>query len=285
MAEPEGAASRRGDSAPPPWRSAVRRPARQDPAYAKLWRLDRHRGITRLTDAAPVREHLTRLHHAGASWTGIADAAGVSSSAVHRIQRGYYRTVQRKTANALLTVDLARVIARPLPSGLVPKAGACRRIRALMTLGWTHAAMRDHCGIITHLVLSQSGEWICRRKHDAIADMYDALWRTLGPSRASAERAAKAGYPGPLAWDDDTIDDPAATPIGVASPTPLRSRHVVAEQAEDLARTRCGWGEAASRIGISEDGLEGALRRAGRPDLIGLLKTDPELRVLPSRAS
>jgi hypothetical protein len=84
---------------------------------------------------------------------------------------------------------------------------AGRRIKALIAMGWPHRIMTERLGFQTALVLSQQGRWITRRKHDAIAAMFEELCMTPGPSNQSRGWAAKYGYLPPLTWDDIDNDD------------------------------------------------------------------------------
>jgi hypothetical protein len=99
---------------------------------------------------------------------------------------------------------------------LIDPTGTVRRINGLYALGWTAAQIGERCG--------RGREWarhvrrspmISTRTAGLIAAAYDALSMTI-PAGPYAERgrreAAAKGYLPPLAWDDDTIDDPAARP-------------------------------------------------------------------------
>ena len=50
-----------------------------------------------------------------------------------------------------------------------------------------------------------------------VAAVYDELCMTPGPSKIAAAKARHMGFAPPLAWDETTIDDPTATPRGVAA--------------------------------------------------------------------
>ena len=183
----------------------------RDPHYAKRWQLDRRRGIRRTVPVGPAAEHVDQLLAAGLTVRGIAELAGVSASGVSRIAARQYPTVNHRTADALLAVKPQEIHRRTSPEGFVPAAGARRRIRALLAIGWTHQDMHARSGVRTAILLSQAGEWISRRNHDAISDLHEALWATPGPSEKTRGQARARGYLPPMAWDDDTIDDPGAT--------------------------------------------------------------------------
>lgn len=176
--------------------------------WNKAWKVERERTGPRMIDATPVRTHIAQLLAGGMSLRGIGKAAGVSASTLANLTtRGDQRTVSKATAIKVLAVtgpDFTRQT--PDDEGFVPKAGAVRRIRALLAIGWTHAHMRSESGVLTHVLVAQSGTWITVRNHVRIAQMYDRLSMTPGPSNRTRKRAAALGYLPPLAWDDDAID-------------------------------------------------------------------------------
>jgi transcriptional regulator with XRE-family HTH domain len=92
--------------------------------------------------------------------------------------------------------------------------GSARRIQALIALGWTQQQIAARLGItvqrLNHLHLRQ--KFIYRTTAERIRVLYDELSTQPGPSNYARTAAARLGYPPPLAWDDETIDDPAAKP-------------------------------------------------------------------------
>jgi hypothetical protein len=95
----------------------------------------------------------------------------------------------------------------------VPAIGTQRRIEALMTLGWSLNEIMTRAGY------RDSGNWV---KYDAVnisvrtaarvTAVYDELWDKAGPSQWTRTWARNRGFAPPMAWDDSTIDDPAASP-------------------------------------------------------------------------
>ena len=95
--------------------------------------------------------------------------------------------------------------------------GVTRRLRALNALGYSQQDLADRLG--THY------SWICKLMSNSrqqvnpdtvtrIADLYNQLSMTPGPSERARRAARIKGWAPPLAWDDDTIDNPDATPDG-----------------------------------------------------------------------
>jgi hypothetical protein len=92
--------------------------------------------------------------------------------------------------------------------------GTRRRLQALIATGWPIRELARQMGWAGNPGLLLYGERQQVHKHTAalVADVYDRLWDIPGPSLRSRRAAQRAGYAPPSAWDDDTIDDPAATP-------------------------------------------------------------------------
>ena len=180
--------------------------------YQKRWKHEASLGLRRHIDSTEVRAHIGALLDAGWSAPGIAAAAGVGRAVVYKLADGQ-ATVRRESAARILAVAVTSAPRRSDDDEVfVPATGTRRRIRALMAIGWRHADMQAHCGSPTSVIASQKGCWVTWRTRQRVAAMYDALSMTPGPSDAVRRRAARLGYAPPLAWDDDTIDDPAATP-------------------------------------------------------------------------
>ena len=237
-------------------------------AYGKRWRYERAHGFTRIVDAARATAHIDDLRAQGWSLRGIADAADVTPNTVSRLARREQLRVHRDSERKILAVRAEDIRGRANADGFVLRVGAQRRIRALIAIGYRHtditAAMRaalPSVGTNSQMVLHQHGRWVTRAVADAVSTAYDRLAMTPGPSAISRRRAARAGYAPPLAWDDDTIDDPAAQ---AAEWRRSDNRHTKLPPVEEL-QFLLDNGEAiaaiALRFGVTEDGVLTALRR------------------------
>ena len=118
-----------------------------------------------------------------------------------------------RTAQAAWQDDYRRkvyLIGGPLK---VDATGTRRRIHALMRLGWPADRLGAHLAVSGAAVREWTYTSKVRRSTAArVAELYDRLCWTPGPSTKTRARAVAAGWPPPLAWDDDTIDDPKARP-------------------------------------------------------------------------
>ncbi len=98
----------------------------------------------------------------------------------------------------------------------VDPTGTRRRIEALMALGHTTAVIGRNAGGIQGREVRRIGSrdlgWVSRQTAAAIAGAFEKLSATVGASEITRRRALRRGFAPPLAWDDDTIDDPQATP-------------------------------------------------------------------------
>lgn len=177
-------------------------------------------GRTPYVDAEPVRAHLHALSRQGLGWMRAARLAGVPESTVCRLlygggARGPSKRVRRRTAAALLavTAELEHLGA----TVHVPAAGPRRRLQALVALGWPQAQIARRMGVNPANLgktLHGTTDRVNASTARAARTLYDELW-DRSPARPDGRALAAArrhGWVPPLAWDDDTIDDPAARP-------------------------------------------------------------------------
>lgn len=230
-----------------------------------------------LVDAEPVRQHLRNLADFGIGSHRAARLAGVSTGAVQRLLWPPSGTAPSKrirpaTAAALLAVR--PILANLAPGATVHPAGTRRRLQALSACGFPAVRLAAHLRLSSsHLsMLMRPGYTgrVAAATARAVAALYDQWWNAdphaCGVSKHGATYArtvaAKQGWPPPAAWDDDTIDDPAATPdLGDAG----RRQHALAEDAAFIAETT-GVTDPdliAERLGISRNYYDKIRERAG----------------------
>ncbi|MGV9226462.1 hypothetical protein ACWDPF_27760 [Streptomyces albogriseolus] len=205
------------------------RTSAQRAAYAR-WQVKR-RQLKKLgqwqpfVDAEPVREHLRKVNALGMPYYEVSKQVGLAQE--NSIQylmwgRGPYgpgRQVRRETAELIMSYwpsledfpDTARI----------DSTGTRRRVQALATLGWSRSVIGERIGMRSDNFRKALGrDRVTAQLARKVAAVYDELWDqdplTHGVSKTSVERtradAVRAGWASPLAWDDDTIDDPAAVP-------------------------------------------------------------------------
>lgn len=234
-------------------------------AYMKRRNHDARRGLPRLIDGEHIRLHLARL---GMTDLDVAHRAGVGERTIRRLREGQ-ATTQRATALAILAVKPTGTIEH----GSSHPAGTRRRLQALIALGWSTGEIGRRLGIKRQNVnawLATDTQAVHAATVRRVRDVYDELWDATPPEGQPAtrarNRAARAGWAPPAAWDDGTgphgIDNPDATPYPWKRTERKTGR---TEDLIDLIEAGATWAE------ITRDrtpgAIERALYRAGRGDL------------------
>jgi transcriptional regulator with XRE-family HTH domain len=98
----------------------------------------------------------------------------------------------------------------------VPAIGTHRRIQALNRWGWTRAQIGERMGVTPSAVTRLLEQQVVFADTAArVTKVFDTLVREgrPGTSTKTRERAIRAGWGGPLDWDEGNIEDPQAVPI------------------------------------------------------------------------
>jgi len=179
-------------------------------------------------EAAPVREHVRLLRQAGASYQAIAQAAGIATMTVYRLQHGEPakgRPVPDRI-RAAHAEQLLAVTAAALQDAAARRdaAGTRRRLQALIAVGHPAVSLAAALGISPRVVwgiLRGSTVTVSLEMHASVCVLYDKTWDLRPPERTAAQRraavaarrrAALQGWPTPMGLDDEQIDDPAYRP-------------------------------------------------------------------------
>lgn len=216
-----------------------------------------------MVDADPVRAHVRALMEAGIGWEHVAQLAGVTASSVSRLLYGNAssaeppsRRMYRATANKLLAVSYDT----PLADGSrLDATGTRRRLQALVAVGYPGSELMRRIG-----KLPINWSYLLKRERvtaataRAVAALYDELWDQPPPeatdrqraiATAARNRARARGWPPPMAWNDGSIDHPAAQPeLGETIPRRL----ALCEDSEELLRQGFTLEQAAERLGVSK---------------------------------
>jgi hypothetical protein len=154
------------------------------------------------------------------------------------------------------------------PPATVPVVGSMRRVRALMRIGYAPTDLAQRIGrhpkTMSEVSLG-SNLRVQVETHRRIVRIYDELSMTPGPSLRAVAWAARRGYPPPLCWSDETIDDPSAVPEGVRRSFHSKRSH--SETAEEYTHFKSlGMSDhaIARALGLRPDSLSQALLRARR---------------------
>jgi transcriptional regulator with XRE-family HTH domain len=164
-----------------------------------------------------VVKHLGDLAANDMSHAQIAASAGVAQSTVSQLISGQRTSLLSRNASKLLQV---RHTDRT-DTCMVSAVGAARRLRALYWMGHASRAVASETGLHEDTILGIArGRWqkttVARVRR--VRDAYDRLAMRDGSSEFARRFAVDNGWHGPLAWDDDTIDDPTAVPQTDAAP-------------------------------------------------------------------
>ena len=100
----------------------------------------------------------------------------------------------------------------------IPILSTRRRLQALGAIGWTAADIAAETGLTRHAVHDIRGRaarlWVSQATAQVIADVYDQLCMTVGPSEITRQRARDYGWLPPLAWDDIDADSGPVVHVG-----------------------------------------------------------------------
>lgn len=218
-----------------------------------------------LVDPGPSHRRVAELRAAGMGCPSIAAAAGLRRETVREIANGTRQFVTRDTERRVLSVELH--------TQWVDVTGTARRIRAMARLGHSLATISADTGIAPrHLSDITSGhvQKVRRTTYDAVLRAYRTRSMRVGESEQARARSEAKAWPSALAWDEDDLDNPDSTPVGVATPS---DEDLDLDDWEHLIRGGESPARAAQRCGVKLAAVERAAYRAGRRDLAGIAAT------------
>ncbi|QDF19344.1 WhiB family transcription factor [Mycobacterium phage Cracklewink] len=166
-------------------------------------------------DPTPTRQHLAALQQWGMGTRRLQELTGLSRPTLQGIPEAAW--VTRKTEAALLAVPIPTTVFDPvLADGTqISSVGSRRRLCALSAIGWSGEALAEQLGVMRHRVQAitsgRQPKVTVARARD-IAHLFNRLQLTEGPSRKARRVAQLKGWPLPLQWDEDRLDDPRAKP-------------------------------------------------------------------------
>jgi hypothetical protein len=220
--------------------------------YAAWLNRQRAYGRERYTDAAPVRAHVQQLAAFGVGRRQLRKLSGVSNGALTKLVYG--EAARNMAPSKRVRHDTARRILAvlPEPDHLAPSTptdatGTRRRLQALVAIGYSqrklaHRLNRTPQNFMTLLNRDQ----VLASTARSVGVLYEQLWdkpptptghRELISFNQARNRARALGWLPPMAWDDDTIDDPSATPE-------VASDH---DEVDEIAIERCLAGKNIGR--------------------------------------
>lgn len=261
-----------------PCRDAVNAYRRQE---TKLKAYGRH--DTGRVPIAPVQEHIQFLQDNGISVKRLAKLSGVSLSTLGAIKWGRtersgqtYTRVHKTTADKILAVrPSAELMAAGRP---IDATGTRRRLQALMCLGYSKQELGRRIDVApSNMTALMKRDQVVAGTARKVTALYEQLWNkpaigTEQRSRISVSRsisyARQHRYAPPLAGDDDTIDDPTASPAGLERAKQATKHEQRVEDLEHLLDAHLGYAEIMARLNVTLDTLRTSISRTGRPDLL-----------------
>ena len=237
-------------------------PVKPGTAYARRRRAGLADGTWRgYVNPDRARTHITRLRDAGLSAEAIAELSGLPRPTIGPLiwatsrHRGH---ILGTTEDAVLAIriDYRRIN----PTRIVSAVGAVRRLQALAVMGWPVPLLAAKAGVtVTAVSRWRRSSRLAAATVVQVMDWYDELAMMYGPSTITRTRALRAGWAPPLAWDDDSIDDPAARPDTGAAGSSVASLAQVVEMLGDGDTIET----VARRLDVTEEAIVTACRRNG----------------------
>jgi hypothetical protein len=177
------------------------------------------------TDAAPVREHVLAIKATGMGLAGIAKHTNVKRGTLEHLLYGkdhYPPAVKIRTESAQALLAYWPALDDYEDHTTIDGTGTRRRMQALAAAGWTAHAVHQRVGGAHKQTFERlhTCRKVTARLACAVRDFYNEYSSTKpedhGVEPWIAERtrstAAKRDWAPAIAWDDDTIEDPAAHP-------------------------------------------------------------------------
>ncbi|MGW1840812.1 hypothetical protein [Streptomyces sp. NPDC002067] len=177
-------------------------------------------------DAEPVRVHVRHLQDCGMGLRPIAAAAGIDRQRLQAVlhgrpERGTGPQERVRPALAAAVLAIEPTLDLLPPTTITSAVGTTRRLQALVAGGWRQRVLSAGLHMAPqNFRLVIKADAVTVRTARAVRALYDEWWAAdpadHGASAAGITRARRAataaGWAPVGAWDDDTIDDPAALP-------------------------------------------------------------------------
>ncbi|KAA6216443.1 hypothetical protein [Streptomyces filamentosus] len=179
--------------------------------YCKQYRLATVHAPLRVDASAAVRR-LAHWANQGYSHTQIAAVAKINAPEVSKLLTGKQTSISLAHARRIQTAHD--------PSGapyhaMTDATGTIRRGRALYAIGYPlYRIAQDipmNANDLGRLLMLESAT-VRQSIANGMAALYQRLSGTLGPSHLAVCAARRLRWDSPIAWDDDSVDDPAAIP-------------------------------------------------------------------------
>jgi hypothetical protein len=190
-------------------------------AHYEQWRTRQHaygRFKSLYVDAEPARLHVKELQARGLGLRRIAQLAGLNRKILQYLMSGRpdrgtgpCQEVTAETASKILAVELP---ARPHSDNAahqpVPAVGTIRRLQALVAFGYPRSYLASRLDIqpgnATRL-FDDSTTHVLAITARRVEALFGELQLTPGPGIRARNEGRRRGWPLPMQWDEDCIDD------------------------------------------------------------------------------
>ncbi|MFF2571136.1 hypothetical protein [Streptomyces sp. NPDC058084] len=175
--------------------------------------------------AEPVRTHMRALAALGMSRAGVERALGLRHDRLRHLMSGAHGYPPA----AKIEKDVGQAVLGFWPklenfpdTATIEPTGTRRRVEALAVVGWSRGNLARRAGRPeVSFRNSLNAERVTVALAKVVARLYDELWKLrpedhgVPPHLADRVRrqAEVQGFYGPLAWDDETIDNPSTLPM------------------------------------------------------------------------
>jgi len=173
-------------------------------------------------DGQETKAHLRELVAAGMAFRHIVARTGLSKDALQRLHAQPDHVtcrVARSTADKLLAISAREVFTAyryANESSVVDGTGSRRRLRALVAVGWPQRELAQRCDWVyegLNYFINQEAKGLTAGAARRVEVVFRELQlQPCGPSLKARRLAQRRGWLPPLAWDEDSIDDPYASP-------------------------------------------------------------------------
>ncbi|SFT31861.1 hypothetical protein [Streptomyces sp. ok210] len=176
-------------------------------------------------DAEPVRQHVLAIRDAGMSLKNLTAVTGVSSSTLDHLiygGTGYPPAVRIRTESATTLLAYWPTLDDYVDGAVIDATGTRRRLQALSATGWPATSIHQRIDFVNVKTIENAryNQQVTARLARAVRDLYERACGskaeshgiTPGLATRCRNHAARSGWLGPEVWDDDTIDDPTASP-------------------------------------------------------------------------
>ncbi|QBP29714.1 hypothetical protein SEA_TYPHA_59 [Mycobacterium phage Typha] len=216
-------------------------------------------------DPTAALQHVAQLQQWGLGFRQLVKLTGLGRSTFQHLDEAEF--IFRSTEAAILAVPVPTSVFDPmLADGTqISSLGSRRRLRALAAIGWDGERVAEMLGCHRHQIQSltsgrQPKVTVARARK--IAELFARLEMTPGPSGKSRNIAQQKGWPKPLQWDEDEIDNPDAVAVATKDKF-VKASDRIAELFE-LGVTDPN--QVAERLGIKPDSVKRAIQRAAEAD-------------------